>query len=658
MVLRRLRKRIYHKCFWPVILFILIGGQETAGQLNIQHYIELGKRSLFRNDNSEAIRRFNTVIKINPELFQPYFFRGVAKFNLGDYMGARSDFSTVISLHPYFTHAYHYRGITQERLNNYFSALKDYNSALDIDPVNPDIYSSRGFTRMLMNDTTGALDDFNEAIMLDPYHYQAYLNRSSVWSMKKDFNKALDDCSKAISINKHEIEAFYRRGLIWYNKGDFDNALEDFNFLIRIDSTNSRAFYFRALTKYKQNNLQGAMDDYNKVIKLDPLNALTYYNRAVLKAQVGENQEAISDYDKVVELNPNNIFAYYNRAGVKLNIGDIYGAIRDFTKVLDLYPGFTQAYLNRAMAKNMINDLIGAMEDQEMANRISSDSVFQNDIATIDSTYFNKIIELKANFDNGNITSKDFYSLETSVKMKPVFLVSFTVKNAENRSYYQDIRELNKSSSGPFFLDLILVDEPKTVTYQNDNELKKNFHYKEDSFQGLFLQGLIYGYNHDFNNAFEFMDKALKKDPDNYLIYFNIGGLKYQLVEVLNSIDLKDDFLMIEDRKVETHKTLNSDRTNYEEIIRIYDRTLVLNPNFAPAYFNRGYIKSLINDLPGAFSDYRQAISLNPDMAEAYFNRGLIQIYLEETDQGCKDISKAGELGLPEAYYVIRKYCR
>ncbi len=642
-----------------LFLLFLLNTPDSIAQLNIQNYIEQGKRSLFRNENSDAIRKFNTVIKINPGLFQPYFFRGVAKFNLGDYVGARSDFSKAISLHPYFTHAFHYRGITQERLNNYNSALNDYNSALEIDPVNPDIYSSRGFTRMLMNDTIGSLRDYNEAIMLDPYNYGAYLNRSLVYSMMKDFEKALKDCSKAININKYNIEAFFRRGIIYYNKGDMVKALEDFNFMIRVDSTNSRAFYYRALAKYKQEDISGAMADYNKVIELDPLNALTYYNRAILKGQVGDEQGAIRDYDRVVELNPNNIFAFYNRGGVKLEVGDLIGARDDFSRVIELYPGFTQAYQNRAVVKNRMNDYVGAMKDQEMANRISNDKFLQNNMAQLDSTYFNKIIELKANFDNGNISSEGLASLNESVKMKPGYMISFVNKPNDTPTLIQELKKVNRASKGNYFLDLVpsgqtLSDEDLTFA-----DAESEFNYKENSFLDFFLKGTIYGLSQDFNNAFEFLGKALKKDSDNYLVYFNMAALKYQLTEVLNAIDMKNDFLMVEDRKAELKKTSRNENAGaYQEIIRLYDRVLVLNPNFGLAYFNRAYIKSLNNDLPGAISDYRFAISLNPELAEAYFNRGLIHIYLDDMDHGCEDISKAGELGLKESYYVIKKYCQ
>ena len=44
-------------------------------------------------------------------------------------------------------------------------------------------------------------------------------------------------------------------------------------------------------------------------------------------------------------------------------------------------------------------------------------------------------------------------------------------------------------------------------------------------------------------------------------------------------------------------------------------------------------------------------------ISDAYYNRGLVQIFLKDKEKGCIDIRKAGELGIPEAYGVIKKYC-
>ena len=57
-----------------------------------------------------------------------------------------------------------------------------------------------------------------------------------------------------------------------------------------------------------------------------------------------------------------------------------------------------------------------------------------------------------------------------------------------------------------------------------------------------------------------------------------------------------------------------------------------------------------------AIDDFTRAIEIEPNLAEAYFNRGLVRIYSGNKPEGLEDLSKAGELGLFNAYSLIKKY--
>ena len=75
-------------------------------------------------------------------------------------------------------------------------------------------------------------------------------------------------------------------------------------------------------------------------------------------------------------------------------------------------------------------------------------------------------------------------------------------------------------------------------------------------------------------------------------------------------------------------------------------------------YLNLGNLHCLSSQLVSSIEDYDKAIKLYPAMGDAYYNRGLVLIYLKDKEKGCIDLSRAGELGVGDAYSVIDKYCK
>ena len=50
----------------------------------------IARNALYFEDYVLSIQYFNQVINAQPYLYEPYFFRGLAKINLDDYQGAES----------------------------------------------------------------------------------------------------------------------------------------------------------------------------------------------------------------------------------------------------------------------------------------------------------------------------------------------------------------------------------------------------------------------------------------------------------------------------------------------------------------------------------------------------------------------------------------
>ena len=99
-----------------------------------------------------------------------------------------------------------------------------------------------------------------------------------------------------------------------------------------------------------------------------------------------------------------------------------------------------------------------------------------------------------------------------------------------------------------------------------------------------------------------------------------------------------------------------TDVADFELMMRDYDYVIHHQPDFSFAYYNKANMLCLQKNYLVAINYYTQAIQADSDFAEAYFNRGLTYIYINEIDKGLADLSKAGELGIYQAYNLITRF--
>ena len=97
----------------------------------------------------------------------------------------------------------------------------------------------------------------------------------------------------------------------------------------------------------------------------------------------------------------------------------------------------------------------------------------------------------------------------------------------------------------------------------------------------------------------------------------------------------------------------NQQKGNYAAAIKDYDQAIILNPQYADAYNNRGNAKNNLGDYNAAVADYNEAIRLNPKYANAYNNRGNAKSNLGDYNAAVADYDEAIKLNpkYANAYY-------
>lgn len=108
--------------------------------------------------------------------------------------------------------------------------------------------------------------------------------------------------------------------------------------------------------------------------------------------------------------------------------------------------------------------------------------------------------------------------------------------------------------------------------------------------------GMLYAFKHDKLGE-EYLNTALKLDPKNINVLYGLGML-YQEIE-------------------------EADKAN-----EYYVKILELDPNYVPAWFNRGYMALLLyEDYDAAIDFFTKVIELDNQNVDAHFNRGLAYKY-------------------------------
>ena len=658
-----------------VALLLQTAGSRLMAQYDKDVFFMRGRQALSEGKYARAIENFNVLSQLDTTDYWTFFFRGIAKYNLGDLRGAKRDFDRSVRINPVFTNGYHYRGITQSRFGNYDAALTDFQTAIDLRPGYDGLYFSRGVTYFLSQQFDKAVSDFDRYIRKEPKDPTAYLNRGASWLFLGDTLKAVTDYNKAIRLDRFDPEGYVRRGRLYATQGKYDLAIADMDRAIELDTANTFAYFNRAIMHYEQEQYRDAMADLNRVLEDEPGNALTLYNRGLISAQLGAYEDALDDMDRVLNINPQNVLAYFNRASIFIELGQYKNALEDYDKAIELYPDFAKAYMNRSYVKNMLGQHKAAKKDYDIAQKKVQEYRAKNitDAASFADTTkkYSSLLSLDAEFAKKDFNDELLQHRDIDIRLRPLY--RFVLTGAKDNTNYA----LDRGYENPLvsrFENALPVGvkvrtSDKTLSSAELDAVEKAAWSSSVQVTpvDLFLRALYDNAGKQFNSSQAYYTAAIDESEGTagvdgmYRSFYlmNRGVLRAEMIDFISSIESNVQVLSMDDSG-------NTRARVKDQVVRQYDYSDALNdmnqakeivPDLPYVYYNLGNLYCLSAEHIASIENYTKAISLWPYMGDAYFNRGLVLIYLKDKEKGCIDLSRAGELGVEEAYGVIKKYC-
>ena len=648
---------------------MLVTAFTASTQYNKDYFYYMGRHFMMNDDYYQAIKVLNVLLRFDEDAHEGYFLRGIAKYNLDDLLGADADFTAAIEKNPVFTNAYTYRAITRSRLGNYDDALQDFHEAIDLRPDLPGPYYSRGVTRLLNQQFEAAIADFDMFIRYEKKVADAYVNRGVCYLQMKDTLRAYENFETAIRTNREDPNGYNRRGALLIDQKRYAEAEKELDIAIRHDSTYLLSFFNRALVYSNTNRPMLALSDFDHVLRLDSTSSVAYFNRAILRSQIGDYNRALEDYDRVARYTPDNVLVYFNRASLHLELGDLHNAIADYTKAISIYPDFANAYLNRSHVKMLLGDVKGARKDHDVAQRKIAD--YRSRLS--DTTYsiyadttqkFDKLLSFDAKQSRDFEQRAEVSQTPHEAGMRLIPLFKFTLMNPDSA-----VMARHKLYHAQRLVDFCqMVGDSRLTLSRHESNITPDSLVMLDRAMGerlkrelptwtlIFQRGVTQSLIKQYTSAVNTLSMAIAENPANPFLYINRSTTRAEMIDFISSIDNSYQRITI-DSDPANRLRQNSSRTySYDDAIEDINKAIKLYPDLAYSYYNRAGLYTISGRLPEAYEDYTKAIELNPSFGEAYFNRGLVQIFMKDTRKGCLDLSKAGELGIENAYEALKYY--
>ena len=629
-------------------------------QLNTDRLITIGRSALYYEDYVLSIQYFNQAITAKPYLYEPWFFRGVAKYYLDDYAGTESDCTEALQRNPYVVNIYELRGLSRIQQKKYDLAVADYTHALKYAPENRGLWHNRVLCHLQAKEPDAALAELDTMLNRWSQYAQGYAMQADAFMQKADTTAAIEALQRSLDIDPYDGHTWAARSIISLSREEWPEAEDQLSHAIHLMPKNAGCHINRAMARFNQNNLRGAMADYDTALDLEPNNFLGHYNRGLLRAQVGDDNRAITDFDFVLRLEPDNMLALFNRAVLLDKTGDLRAAIRDYSKVIDEFPNFwtglqfrAACYRRLGMTKKAEQDeftiykaqlykhLFGTqprLNPNQMRKRSDEDLEKYNQLVVED--------EQEPDHEYQNDYRGRVQNRRVHDDLQPMFGLTFEHSEGElhaTRAFDNQVDELNRHSGGRTIhissrrFTLSSDESAAYFTFIDSLSAVIDASRSTREASSVLLQRAIANFViQNYEGAIDDLSTYLQIDSTSAIALWQRAVCQSRINEFQASEGTNIDL-----------KTAN--------VLGDLNHALALTPLNPYLIYNRGTLYAQRGDFLQAIADFTEAIRLDASLAEAYYNRGLCHLRLEHREAAIQDLGKAGELGLYDAYSILKR---
>lgn len=523
------------KLFDKAIIELHNGIQSYPKKLD--YYIHLGSLYSSLHDFDNEIKCYSHAFEFFPDEFNILYKRGYSHIRNKEYKAAIKDLSVVIdslALSPQYVYKktltetlvrecpwlyYHTRGNAYHKIKNYSDAIKDFDKVIQIYPEFAECYTSKAASLIGLKEYEEARRNCEISLAIDDSISETYLNMASIHQHYNQNNLALDNLNTGISLDPEFPKSRLDRGNLLWTLNKYYTATIDFNAFILYSFMSQELDMFSDLEAYLQNNPKNAMfllEEFN----IDCYTILNPISNLVSK---------INDFSLLI--------LYYERKMIMLEELYIFKAIINYylggtvPSFIEIDGNFKKD--NNKSARKLFYLLKTVIELDLNPNAVFNkyiNEIIHNSSDVISLYYLGHIYIL---LEETNSSIK-YFEKSQSFALSKLMLAYLTNKN----------------------IDLSTIEAVKRIFKCFDigeEKCKIDYHKETDQFDEFFSYK-------ECQNAITFFDKHLNLSKE-------LSILIEPIWKVYGFSPTGYDEILIQIRKIETEKVLNSIISEFSSVI-------------------------------------------------------------------------------------------
>jgi tetratricopeptide (TPR) repeat protein len=424
------------------------------------------------------------------------------------------------------------------------------------------------------------------------------------------WDEAVEVYETAIGLRSDGAEVYHNLGDALLKLQRWEDAVAAYQKAIELNpefswSYNNLGDGLRELQRWDE-----AAQAYQKAIELKPDFALSHHNLGDVLVKKEDWENAIAAYQKAVDLDPNFVWSHYNLGDVLVKKEDWENAIAAYRNVIKLDPNLPQVHekLGDALQHQIQNY---SEEISQVYHRAVADN-------PTDLQAYYKALEV--NPKDAEISLKLADILKNQGKLEQA--VTFYKSTLQIEPNHPEIQAVAWYRLGDVLQDLRKKDEAINA-YRKSLDLKHDFHteeklaillranlWQEKQKLGIQLEqerkseeaAILYRRAITLkSDPLQFYYEALETNPDNYLLYFNLGNALFKKGMINHAIVFYKRGLQLKPNHLEMNLQLGkllAEQNKSERATVYFNRAVEIDPECFEGHYRLAEAQEKIGQTP------------------------------------------------------------